>query len=88
MMLYECGREPWERFIGILGDNSLFYRPLVRMFHAQKTRKTYVFLAFALKSFYLICTYSYYISVYIDAQTHLKRMAMILKDTLICGHNI
>ncbi len=48
MMPYECGREPWERFIGILGDNSLFYRPLVRMFHAQKTRKTYVF-PFALR---------------------------------------
>ena len=87
MMLYECGREPWERFIGILGDNSLFYRPLVRMFHAQKTRKTYVF-PFALKGFLFDRTYSYYISVYIDVQTHLKRMAMILKDTLICGHNI
>jgi hypothetical protein len=37
MMLYECGREPWEKFIGILGDNSLFYRTLVRMFSRTET---------------------------------------------------
>ena len=54
----------------------------------HKNLKNICFSSFVLKSFYLICTYSYYMSDYIDSQTHLKRIAMILKDTLICGHNI